>query len=195
MHRQPGVRGRGALGTTLIAGAAEREGDGFGRARLAVIDSADSAALRRFLTDHVEPGATVHTDGRSSYPPATRGLYGHDPTSVSASSRQAHEVLPAVHAVFGMSKRWLMGTHQGAVHPAHVQAYLDEWGFRFNRRRSGSRGLLFYRLLCQAVAGGPVRYTDLRKAGLTRPAPSPPGEERGRPPSLELGNVGLPWRG
>lgn len=106
---QPGVRGRWALGKTLIAGAVEREGDGFGRARLAVIDSADTGALRRFLTDHVAPGATVHTDGWSSYPPATRGLYHHEPISVSASGLQAHEVLPAVHAVFGMAKRWLMG--------------------------------------------------------------------------------------
>lgn len=191
---QPGVRGRGALGKTLIAGAVEREGDGFVRARLAVIDSADTGALRRFLTDHVAPGATVHTDGWSSYPPATRGLYHHEPISVSASGLQAHEVLPAVHAVFGMAKRWLMGTHHGAVRPAHVQAYLDEWVFRFNRRNSRSRGLLFYRLLSQAVAGEPVRYADLRKAGMTRPAPPPPGQERGRPPRLALGPTGLPWR-
>lgn len=189
-----GVRGRGALGKTLIAGAVERAGDGFGRARLAVIDSADASTLRRFLADHVAPGATVHTDGLSSYPSATRGLYEHSPTSVSASGRAAHEVLPAVHTVFGMAKRWLLGTHQGAVRPAHVQAYLDEWVFRFNRRNSASRGLLFYRLLSQAVAGDVVRYKDLRKAGLTRPAPPPPGQERGRPPSLERGAVDLPWR-
>lgn len=191
---QPGVKGRGALGKTLIAGAVEREGKGFGRARLAVIGSADAPTLRQFLTDHVEPGARVHTDGLASYPLATQGLYAHEATVVSTSGLDAHEVLPAVHTVFGMAKRWLMGTHHGAVRPAHVQAYLDEWVFRFNRRRSKSRGLLFYRLMCLATAGDVVNYKDLRKAGLTRPAPPALGTERGQPPSLEAGSADLPWR-
>lgn len=192
---RPGVRGRGALGKVLIGGAVERRGEnGFGRARLAVINSATAVDLRQFLTEHVEPGATIYTDGHPSYPVATRGLYQHHPTSVSASGLQANEVLPAVHTVFGMAKRWLLGTHQGAVRPAHVPAYLDEWVFRFNRRTSGNRGLLFYRLLSQAVEGKAVSYADLRKAGHIRPAPEPPGSHRRRPPSFEHGEPGLPWR-
>lgn len=100
-----------------------------------------------------------------------------------------------MHRIFALVKRWLMGVYQGSVTPEHVQAYFDEWVFRFNRRPSASRGLLFYRLLTQAVEGDMVRYIDMRKTGRTRPAPPPPPRSgRGKPPSLELGDVGLPWR-
>lgn len=159
-----------------------------------MLDSASADDLRGFLLANVEPGARVVTDGWPSYPKATRDLYVHDATSVAASELQAHEVLPAAHRVFSLVKRWMMGTLQGSVSPEHVQAYFDEWAFRFNRRHSRSRGLLFYRLLSQAVAGDVVRYKDLRKTGRSPPPPPPPGLVRGRPPSLELGEVGLPWR-
>lgn len=114
--------------------------------------------------------------------------------SVAASGLQAHEVLPAVHRVFSLVKRWLMGTMQGSVSPEHVQAYFDEWVFRFNRRNSRSRGLLFHTLLRQAVDGAPVTYTSLRKAGRTRPAPPPARGARQSPPSLDVGRPELPWR-
>ena len=171
---EPGVRGRGALGKVLFAAAVEREGPrGLGRARLAVIPDASAPSLRAFLTflnDNVQPGARVITDGWSSYPAATRDLYDHQPATVSGSGRQAHEVLPAVHTVFSLVKRWVMGTLQGSVSPEHLQAYFDEWDFRFNRRRSRSRGLLFHHLIAQAAAADAVAYKDLRKAGRTRPA-------------------------
>jgi len=99
-----------------------------------------------------------------------------------------------VHRVFSLVKRWVMGTMQGSVSPEHVQAYFDEWVFRFNRGNSRSRGLLFYTLLEQAVAGEPVTHRSLRKAGRTRPAPSPATAVSARPPSLQLGELGLPWR-
>ena len=69
--------------------------------------------------------------------------------------------LPGVHRVASLAKRWLLGTHQGSVNAAHLQAYLDEFVFRFNRRTSRSRGLVFYRVLGLAVGHGPVRYHDL----------------------------------
>jgi transposase-like protein len=192
---EPGMPGRGALGKVLFGGAVERVGEGFGRARLGVLDSANAAHLRDFLLANVEPGSRIFTDGWSSYPKATRDLYLHDATSIAGSGLEAHEVLPGVHRIFSLVKRWMMGTHQGSVSPEHVQAYFDEWVFRFNRRPSHTRGLLFYRLLSQAVDGDVVRYRDLRKTGRKRPPPPPPPRwGRGKPPSLELGDVGLPWR-
>jgi len=99
-----------------------------------------------------------------------------------------------VHLVFSLVKRWVMGTMQGSVSPEHVQAYFDEWVFRFNRRHSRSRGLLFHTLLRQAVDGQPVTYRSLRKAGRTRPAPPPARGARQPPPSLDVGRPELPWR-
>jgi ISXO2-like transposase domain len=192
---EPGVPGRGALGKVQFAAAVELEPTrGFGRARLAVIQDACAASLRAFLLDNVQPGARVITDGWPSYPAATRELYEHQPTSVSGSGQPAHEVLPAVHTVFSLVKRWVMGTLQGSVSPEHLQAYFDEWIFRFNRRRSRSRGLLSHRLMNQAANGDAITYRDLRKAGRTRPTPPPPPATRSLPPSLHLGRVGLPSR-
>ncbi|MGH2761547.1 MAG: IS1595 family transposase [Thermoleophilaceae bacterium] len=190
-----GIAGRGALGKVLFAAAVERDAPrSFGRVRLGVIEDAGAQSLRGFLVDNVEPGALVITDGWPSYPPATEGLYTLEPTPVSGSGMEAHEVLPGAHLVFSLVKRWVLGTLQGSVSPEHLQAYFDEWVFRFNRRRSRSRGLLFYRLMSQAAAGDPLTYRDLRKAGRTRPAPPPPPALRSLPRSLDLGDVGLPWR-
>jgi len=192
---EPGMPGRGALGKVQFVAAVECEGQrGFGRARLAIIQDAGAPSLRAFLLENVEPGASVITDGWPSYPAATRELYEHQPTKVSGSGRQAHEVLPAAHTVFSLVKRWVMGTLQGSVSPEHLQAYFDEWVFRFNRRRSRSRGLLFHRLMAQAASGDAITYNDLRKAGRTRSSPPPLPAARSLPPSLDLGRVGLPWR-
>ncbi len=114
---------------------------------------------------------------------------------MTASGRPAHEALPGVHLVFSLVKRWVMGTLHGSISPEHVQAYFDEWVFRFNRRNSTSRGLLFQRLLHQAVQGDALTYNELRKAGRTRPPPPPPPvRERMLPRSLERQQTGLPWR-
>jgi len=191
---EPGVPGRGALGKVLFAGAVEVEERGFGRARLGVIPDASADSLAAFLDANVETGSCVITDGWSAYPAATKGRYTHKSTSVASSGMQAHEVLPAVHLVFSLVKRWVMGTMQGSVSPEHVQAYFDEWVFRFNRRHSRSRGLLFHTLLRQAVDGQPVTYRSLRKAGRTRPAPPPAHGPRSSPPSLDVGRPQLPWR-
>jgi hypothetical protein len=191
---EPGVPGRGALGKVLFAGAVELDESGFGRARLGVIPNASAVSLAAFLDANVEPGSRVITDGWSPYPAATRDRYEHTGTSVAASGLAAHEVLPAVHRVFSLVKRWLMGTMQGSVSPEHVQAYFDEWVFRFNRRHSRSRGLLFHTLLRQAVEGQPVTYRSLRKTGRTRPAPQPARGARQLPPSLDVRRPELPWR-
>ena len=192
---EPGITGRGALGKIQFAAAVELNSPkGLGRVRLGVIEDARAESLQRFLLDNVEPGSTIVTDGWASYPKATHGLYTLKATNVTASGRPAHEALPGVHLVFSLVKRWVMGTLHGSVSPEHIQAYFDEWVFRFNRRKSRSRGLLFQRLLQQAVEGDALTYKELRKSGRTRPAPPPPVRARMLPPSLELEESGLPWR-
>ena len=190
---KPGMPG-GALGKVLFAAAVEVDQSRIGRARLGVISDAAAPSLSTFLETNVEPGSRVITDGWSAYPRATRDRYQHTGTSVAASGLQAHEVLPAVHRVFFLVKRWLMGTMQGSVSPEHVQAYFDEWAFRFNRRNARSRGLLFHTLLRQAVDGQPMTYHSLRKAGRSRPAPPLARGVRQLPPSLDVGHPELPWR-
>jgi len=191
---EPGVPGRGALGEVLFAAAVVVNEGRIGRARLGVIPDASAVSLAAFLDANAEPGSRVITDGWSAYPGATRNRYPHQGPSVAASGLHAHEVLPAVHLVFSLAKRWVMGTMQGSVSPEHVQAYFDEWVFRFNRRNSRSRGLLFHTLLRQALDGQPVTYRSLRKAGRTRPAPPPARGARQPPPSLDMGRPQLLWR-
>jgi ISXO2-like transposase domain len=190
---EPGVPGRGALAKVLFVAAVELNNPkGFGRARLTVIEDASAESLQQFLLANVEPGSRIITDGWLAYRKATHGLYTHQATSVSGSGRPAHEALPAAHLVFSLVKRWVMGTLHGSISPEHMPAYFDEWVFRFNRRNSRSRGLLFQRLLQQAVNGEALTYNELRKAGRTRPPPPPPVKPRSSPPSLELPDPGMP---
>jgi len=99
-----------------------------------------------------------------------------------------------VHRVASLAKRWLLGTHQGSVEVAHLVSYLNEFVFRFNRRRSRSRGLVFYRVLQLAVAHHPVRYQDLIAGKRPRTVPPAPAQARGHPPSLERPPANRPWR-
>lgn len=107
----------------------------------------------------------VLTDGWRSYRRLPAAGYVHKPTSISASGDPAHVVMPGVHRVASLLKRWLLGTHQGAVRAEHLDYYLDEFTFRFNRRRSRRRGMLFYRLLEQAVEVAPSPYRDMIGGG------------------------------
>lgn len=191
-----GVGGRGALDKTLVAVAVElREPRGYGRARMTTIPDAGTRSLKNFLTSTIEPGATVVTDGWRAYPQACRELFSHEPYPVSGSGHQAHELLPAVHRVASLCKRWLLGTHQGGVNPDHLQSYLDEFCFRFNRRHSRARGLLFYRLLQHAAGAAPLTYRQL----VANPQPKsikPPGRSgpQSQPDSLAQPPQDRPWR-
>jgi transposase-like protein len=190
-----GLRGGRQKGKKVLVGVVveRREPTGFGRCRMVPIPDASAESLRSFLTDNVEPGARVITDGWPSYPPATKDLYVHQPVA-GASGANASRLLPGVHMVSSLAKRWLLGTHQGSIDEAHLADYLDEFVFRFNRRRSRSRGLVFYRVLELAAVHDPVRYRELiynPKPGKRRP--QPPGT-RGRPPSLERPRARRPWR-
>jgi transposase-like protein len=185
----PGLRGRSKGKKVLVGCAVERiQPKGFGRTRMAVLPDASSPSLAAFLADHVEPGSTVVTDGLPSYPGAATNYY-HLPIV-----GKPHE-LPGVHRVTALVKRWLLSTHQGSVDPTHLPGYLNEFVFRFNRRSSRRRGLLFLRALELAVAHQPVRYRELiRTAGKphTRmPVPRHPGS---RPISVERATANRPWR-
>ena len=115
-------------------------------------------SLLDFIREAVEPGATLHTDGWKSYAGLPSAGYQHRVTVIGGRDQQAHEVMPRVHNVASLLKRWLLGTLQGEIQPQHLDDYLDEFTFRFNRRRSNARGLLFYRLAQQAVAVAPAPY-------------------------------------
>src|SRR6266513_392966 len=130
-----------------------------------------------------------------------RGLarlgYAHQRRSQRAARARGDdpgELLPAVHRVASLAKRWLLSTHQGSVEEAHLQSYLDEFVFRFNRRRSASRGLVFYRLLELAAGHDPVRYRDIVAGKRPRKIPPNPPAGRGHPPSLERPQAERPWR-
>jgi len=193
---EPGLTGGRSRGRkkTLVAVAVERnEPRGLGHCRMAPIPDASSATLRSFLVDNVVESSTVITDGWPAYQMATKGIYTHEHHVVPGS--QAPLVLPGVHRVASLSKRWLLGTHQGAIEADHLGEYLNEFVFRFNRRHSRSRGLLFYRILELAVAHEPVRYRDLVVNPAPKAKPPLPPHARGHPPSMDRPPAGRPWRG
>ena len=104
----------------------------------------------------------MRTDGSAIYATLKGDGFDHDPDVILGSKVQAHEPLPGVHRVAALLKRWLLGTHHGAIDPRHVDYYLDEFTFRFNRRKSRSRGMLFYRLIQQSAMAAPATYANIR---------------------------------
>lgn len=155
-------KGRDGIGKALVAIAAEEDGKGIGRIRLARVPDASSSSLHGFIQRSVAPGSVIHTDGWAPYQGLEKLGYSHTTTRLKGQERQAAvELLPRVHRVASLLKRWLLGTHQGAVQPAHLDYYLDEFTFRFNRRRSTARGKLFFRLLEQAVQVRPLPYKSI----------------------------------
>jgi len=157
--REAGVVGRLTHEKALIVVAAQEDGRRVGRIRMAQVPNLSRQSLHGFIERSIEPGSTVVTDGLSVY----EGLkgYRHEPIVIARSGRTASELLPRVHLVVSLLKRWLMGTLHGGVQPEYLGYYLDEFTFRFNRRTSRSRGKLFYRLLQQAVQVGPTTYRDI----------------------------------
>ena len=153
--------GRHIVGKALVVVAAEEDGRGIGRIRLRHIPDASSASLIPFIEESIEPGSTVHTDGWRGYLPLKRTDYQHRISNQKGHPELASELLPRVHQVFSLLKRWLLGTHQGSVGGQHLQDYLNEFAFRFNRRKSRSRGKLFYRLAQQGVAIEPTTYRQI----------------------------------
>jgi len=193
---EPGLRGGRQKGKKSLVGVAVelRAPRGFGRCRMAVLVDASAASLERFVTENVEEGSTLVTDAWSSYPSAVRDRYVHKPINVKRSGQPAHVVLPGVHRVASLAKRWLASIHQGRFDDAHLPSYLNEFCFRFNRRRSTSRGLVFYRVLELAVGHDPVRYRQLVAQPRSKQVSPVPPVRRGHPPSLDRPRAVRPWR-
>ena len=156
---EPEAHARQLLGKSLVTIAAQEDGRGIGRIRMARIADASAASLQQFIRRAIEPGSVVHTDGWEGYRGLEKNRYHHQVTILRGKGKDAAiELLPRVHLIAGLLKRWLLGTHQGSVSGNHLDYYLDEFTFRFNRRKSRSRGKLFYRLVEQALNVEPSPY-------------------------------------
>lgn len=162
-------------GKLLVVMAVELlQSTGIGRIRLRRIPTASQVHVQPFLEACIDPGALVHTDGSTLYNFLDRPGYQHTRTIVEDVRSRPIASLPAVNRVASLLQRWLLGTHHGAIQPGQLDHYLDEFVFRFNRGGSRSRGLLFFRLLEQAVQSGPITYRDIVES---QPNPMPMGDD------------------
>ena len=155
-----GKRGRGTSKEIIVIAIEIKHPKGFGRIRMRHVPDASAESLVPFVREVIAPGSIVCADGWRGYSGLSNG-YEHRQTKLSLSDDPAHVAMPGVHQIASLLKRWLLGTHQGAFSTEHLQAYLEEFTFRFNRRTSSSRGQLFRRLLEQAVATHPVTEADI----------------------------------
>ena len=178
----------------MIVVAAQEEGRNTGRIRMRRIPDASAASLIPFVCDSIEPGSVVHTDGWLSYEPVERNGYRHGITFLRGQAKSPSDLLPRVHRAMSLLKRWLRGTHQGAINLEHLDYYLDEFTFRLNRRRSRSRGKLFFRLVQQAVAVEPTTYGSIvQTRGAKRQPVGAPGV-KWIPPSRVFSEAGSSLR-
>lgn len=160
---EEGVHGRQTFKKALVAIAAQEDGNGIGRIRMKRIPDASSQSLHAFITEAIAPGAIIHTDDWLGYAGLSEKGYRWEVTTIGKDRKKASALFPRVHRVSSLLKRWILGTHQGAISPAHLDYYLDEFTFRFNRRTSRSRGKLFYRLVQQSMSVEPAPYEKLIK--------------------------------
>jgi transposase-like protein len=158
---EEGVAGRQTKSKVLVVIAAQADGPGMGRIRMRMIADASADSLHAFVQDSIEPGSTIHTDDWQGYTGLEKKGYPREITVLRGRRTEASKLMPRVHRVASLLKRWLLGTHQGAVAHQHLPYYLDEFTFRFNRRKSKSRGKLFFRLMQQAVTTPPATYDAL----------------------------------
>lgn len=158
---KPRVRGRGAAGKTAVACAMEKNGGKTGRVRLAVIENCSWEKLQAFVKGQFKEESTVHSDGCQAHVGIEKSGYAHIRDVVDSGVEEAHVVLPMVHRVFSLLKRWLLGTHQGSASRKHLQRYLSEFEFRFNRRTSHAPAHLFQRLMAGVVRDGRCPYRQI----------------------------------
>lgn len=162
---KPGRPGRSHGAKILVLVAVEDKGKaGMGRIRLKIIANASGPVLERAVQEMVEPGSTVRTDGWKGYNGIAEKGYVHDVAERTVEEEIGEDPMPLVHRIASLLKRWLLGTHHGRMQATHLAYYLDEFTFRFNRRKSRSRGKLFLRLMQQAVAVNPVPCRLLKAA-------------------------------
>lgn len=153
-------RGRGAEGKVIVAVAVEVKENVTGRIRLEIISDVTSESLLSFIKNNIYKSSTIITDDWISYKNVTKCGYKHKIESMKKKSKE-EDKQPYAHRAISLLKRWLIGTHQNYTSEEKLQYYLDEFTFRYNRRTSRSRGLLFYRIIEQSVMHSPVRNIDL----------------------------------
>lgn len=163
--KKAGPGGRGARGKTLVVGAVEIRGSASGRVRLKKVYNASSETLMEFVKRYITKGTTVVTDGWRGYYPLSSLGYKHIIRAGESSVAVAKQ-LPRIHRVFGNLKAWLIGTHHG-VSPKHLQSYLNEYVFRFNRRMTPMAGFLSVLGIATHV-GGPT-YKGIYKGSWIHP--------------------------
>lgn len=157
-----GKRGRGSENKEIVVIAVEvLSPKGFGRVRMRRIPDVSGDSLVSFVDEVVEKGSNILTDGWGGYNALSKRGYQHEKVVLSDTGDPAHVSMPGVHRIVALLKRWLLSTHQGSVSGKHLDYYLDEYTFRFNRRTSRSRGLLFYRLIEQAMLTAPSSYRQI----------------------------------
>lgn len=159
------LQGREIENKSIVVIAAEKRGRGMGRIRLARVKDVSAKSLLPFIQSAVTPGSVIHTDGWPAYSGVKVLGYKHQVTVLKHSILPTYEVMPRVHRVASLLKRWLIGTLHGGVQATQLDYYLDEFTFRFNRRNSRARGLLFHRLAQHAVATEPAPYQTLVAKG------------------------------
>ncbi len=157
---EEGVSGRHTLKKTWVVIAAQADGPGTGRIRMRVVKDCAAASLHPFIQDCIEPGSVIHTDGWQGYSGLKEKGYRREIAKLD-TRKDASKLMPRVHRVASLLKRWLLGTHQGSVAYYYLPYYLDEFTFRFNRRKSKSRGKLFFRLMENAVSTAPNTYESM----------------------------------
>lgn len=159
--KEGGKRGRGSSKSIVAIAVELKQPKGFGRIRMRHIQDASGNSLIPFVSNSVLKGSTVLTDGWGGYNSLSDKGYAHNRIILASTGDPAHISMPGVHQVASLFKRWLLGTHQGAISEDHLQSYLEEFTFRFNRRTSGNRGHVFKRLLEQAASTKPVTEADV----------------------------------
>ena len=157
---KPGKRGRGAEGKVKVAVAVEVKDNGTGRIRFETIEDVTSKSLLNFIKKNVYKGSTIITDDWTAYKNVPKCGYKFRTQSMK-KKMEKEDVLPNAHRAISLLKRWLIGTHQNYTSADKLQYYLDEFTFRYNRRKSKSRGLLFYRIIEQSVIHSPVKNSEL----------------------------------
>jgi transposase-like protein len=158
---EDGAWGRQTARKAWVVIAAQADGAGIGRIRMRMIKDCSAGNLQAFVEDCIEPGSVIHTDGWQGYAGLEKKGYQQQITKLRNRRKEASKLMPRVHRVVSLLKRWLLGTHQGGVAYYYLPYYLDEFTFRFNRRKSKSRGKLFFRLVQQAVNTTPNTYESM----------------------------------
>ena len=159
--KRSGKRGRGAEGKSLVVIAVEIMEKGTDRVRMSLISDASKKSLKKFINENIETGSNLITDGWKGYTGISKGGYQHE-IEDKTKLLDGEEILPNVHRIASLLKRWLLGTHQNYIGEEYLSYYLDEYTFRYNRRKSNSRGLLFQRLIEQGVLHEPVEYKSIK---------------------------------